>query len=114
MYLYISLSESLRELTIMGTLVDIDKVLSINDLIKCLDDGLQWPWEKTHFILAKKCLVCKNTVDAEGLRLIHFSLAMNRQDIQFLLKLPYIWCTYCNSCLYDHYPTDECEFCHSL
>lgn len=101
-----------RRLFDMGIKIDIDKVLTQNDFILFYESNrLRWPWKETHFILSKYCYGCKKTVAMTNSRLTHFFLPMTRQDVKFLLKSPYFWCTYCDFSVYDHYPTDECQYC---
>lgn len=98
----------------MVIIVDIDKMLTKYDLVQYYNYNLKWPWPETHFILSSECGKCHINVthiSAAGIRPIHLTLLMNKSDIKKLLDSLQFWCDYCDACIYDHYPKDECTIC---
>lgn len=97
----------------MVIVVDIDKILTKDDLLQYYYYGLEWPWDETHFIITNKCHNCDEYV-IQGCRPYHFCLLMTKKDIKALLKSVNFWCyKNCDSTIYDHYISDECEYCMS-
>lgn len=98
----------------MTIVVDIDKILTKEDLLQYYYYELEWPWVETHFILSYQCWECYQLVSqttANGIRPYHFSLLMTNNDIKMLLENVKFWCDHCNASIYDHYPRDECIVC---
>lgn len=96
----------------MVIVVDIDKILTKEDLIQYYIYGLKWPWNETHFIITNKCRNCDEYV-IKGYRPYHICLQMTKNDIKVLLENKNFWCYNCDSTIYDHYERDECEYCMS-
>ncbi|CAH2101379.1 unnamed protein product [Euphydryas editha] len=82
-------------------IVDIDKILTKEDLLQYYYYGLEWPWNETHFIMTDKCRNCDEYV-IQGCRPYHFCLSMLEVDF---------WCYNCDSIIYNHYERDKCEYC---
>lgn len=93
----------------MVIVVDIDKILTKEDLLQYYYYGLEWPWNETHFIITEKCRNCDENV--QGCRPCHFCLPMTKNDIKLLLENVSFWCYNCDSAIFDHYEKDECEYC---
>ncbi|CAH2096783.1 unnamed protein product [Euphydryas editha] len=93
-------------------IVDIDKILTKEDLLQYYYYGLEWPWNETHFIMTDKCRNCDEYV-IQGCRPYHFCLSMTKKDIFKILLEVDFWCYNCDSIIYDHYERDECEYCMS-
>lgn len=89
--------------------LDVDKYLNKADYRMCIKE-MKWPWKETHFVRVNKCFVCGLPTNPKLMR--HF---FRRTDInitfQQLINTKFFWCDKCMFAVYEHYPSDECEFC---
>ncbi|CAG9786746.1 unnamed protein product [Diatraea saccharalis] len=92
----------------MGVIIDVDKYLNYNDYNLCAHE-CKWPWNITHFIKRNKCFNCNMQTNMTAPP--HFILHNENQNIRRLLRTSYFWCKYCNFAVYEHYISEECEFC---
>lgn len=89
----------------MPAFMDIDKFIKRNDL----RSEFEWPWTWTHFIISERCIVC-GFHSSSGSLPRHF--VCHKSYVKLLLHFNWFWCTGClDSAIYDHYPTDECQYC---
>lgn len=93
--------------------MDINKFLTKNDFHCYINRKLTWPWLKTHFIQSNKCVGCGKNENMATSGHRHFILIMNIPIAMALLKSLSFWCQYCGTyTIYEHYPEDECLYCH--
>lgn len=87
--------------------LDVDAFLTKEDFC-LLKKSKKWPWKITHFILRTKCFQCQySAVSTKPQHIIVLDY-----EIIYLLSFNCFWCENCNNqAIYDHYPSDECEFC---
>lgn len=93
----------------MSTTLDVDNFLTKKHFQML--EYLKWPWEKTHFILSKKCFGCGFLTVCNKAQPKHFIIE-NEQYVKSLLYFDFFWCKNCAQCsIYDHFIDDECELC---
>lgn len=103
----------------MVVVVDVDKVLTKNDLNLLLAEEAVWPWPGlTHFVRTEEtlCYHCGRVVAPNPNQPTTNHLIINchnRAIVATYLATNYFWCV-CGRCLYDHYPPDECLICDSV
>lgn len=98
---------------IMPDFLMVDDYLYLSDYWQCAVGSLRWPWSETetHFVLMKKCPLCKLNASERAPR--HIKLDMNDRTVIRVLvsKCNYFFCKKCKLALYDHYTPDECIVC---
>lgn len=97
----------------MVIFLDVDGFLRRSDFEQLLNNDLIWPWDTVHFILRTHCINCALVVNILPTQPQHIIIDLNfGYNVLILLEQSWFWCSNCTFALYDHYPQDECEYCH--
>lgn len=95
----------------MVVILDVDQFLTKNQIMLLNKSEVLWPWDVTHFILSKKCIGCGHPTYSINYKPNHF-IVDEKDHVKYLLSEDLFWCKKCHIySVYDHYPSDECDFC---